>query len=510
MLGYLWRSKTGVAAVDDTPDFVEAGQSEAALALAASLPGSVFSEQSTRYHESVSSYYSQNCTSQRPGCIVRPRSTQEVSTALKTLRPFIDASFKKQESDATSRVQFAVRSGGHAFEHSMSNIDDGIVIDLSLIKTVDVADDCETTVIGTGNKWDNVYTKLDAMGLAVSGGRDSSVGVGGLTLGGGISYLSPLMGMVCDNIVDYEVVLADGTITHATATQNEDLWRALKGGSNNFGIVTHFTSKTVPFGKIWGGYFYWTAGQMKNLLRAFHEVNRPENFDPHAAGPILAFAYQSALGVKGCGGSIVYTKPEAWPAVWTPFRKIWRLWSTTGIRSLTSVAQEMHGLAPHGLRQAVFTTTIKNDLESILHFETLYHEAAEKVKHCYKLTFALTVQPLTRGIFTKGEPNVLGLEGRDPKDSFVIVLCCPGWTRAEDDETIIAASKALIEAGEKFAESRGAGERYRYLNYAAKEQNPLDGYGHENLEFMRQVSRKYDPDSIFQRAVPGGFKLGMY
>lgn len=336
------------------------------------------------------------------------------------------------------------------------------------------------------------------------------------------------MGMVCDNILEYEIVLADGTIARATQTENADLWQALKGGGNNFGIVTQFTAKTIPFSKVWGGYFYWPWSQTTKLLRTFHEFNKAENFDEHAAGPILAFGYKSSIGMKGGSGSIIYTKPEPWPAAWAPFGKLWRIWSTAGVRTLSSVTRELHDLAPHGNRyvhgvfarpeisltnrdsQALYTTTIKNDLESILYFEGLFNKAVEKVKCVYRVQFPLTFQPLTPGVFRKGSPNVLGLESRDPSESFVIVLACPNWVREEDDETVFSAAKEMIEAGEAFSEARGAGERYRYLNYAARCQDPLPGYGAENVEFLQAVSRKYDPDGIFQRAVPGGFKLGLY
>jgi FAD/FMN-containing dehydrogenase len=97
-------------------------------------------------------------------------------------------------------------------------------------------------VIGAKWKWGDVYKKLEAKGLAIAGGRNSEVGVRGLTLGGGLPLFSPRFGMVCSNIIECEIVLADGEVATASATKNPYLWRVL----SNFGIVTRFSSR-IPF-----------------------------------------------------------------------------------------------------------------------------------------------------------------------------------------------------------------------------------------------------------------------
>lgn len=90
-----------------------------------------------------------------------------------------------------------------------------------------------------------MYTELDKQGLATIRGRAASVGVGGLITGGGVSF-SPRYGYVAENVEDFEVVLAGGEVVHANAETNADLRLALRGGSNNFGIVTSFTMRTFP------------------------------------------------------------------------------------------------------------------------------------------------------------------------------------------------------------------------------------------------------------------------
>ncbi len=138
----------------------------------------------------------------------------------------------------------------------------GVVIDMSRFNEVTPAEDGKSIVVGFGARWMDVSRVNDQKGLAVLCGRNSAVGVGGLTLGGGpldgpfqanatpggLSFLSPRYGLVCSNVICDEIVLASGTITTASATTNSDLWRPLKGGSNNFGVVTRFTFRCFPCG----------------------------------------------------------------------------------------------------------------------------------------------------------------------------------------------------------------------------------------------------------------------
>ncbi|KAL8879214.1 MAG: hypothetical protein Q9198_003133 [Flavoplaca austrocitrina] len=97
--------------------------------------------------------------------------------------------------------------------------------------------------VGAGARWSAVYQALDAVGVGVAGGRVATVGVGGLVTGGGISYFAPRYGFVCDQVVNYEIVLANGTAVNSNAENNSDLWFALKGGSNNFGDGTQNVAK---------------------------------------------------------------------------------------------------------------------------------------------------------------------------------------------------------------------------------------------------------------------------
>jgi FAD/FMN-containing dehydrogenase len=132
--------------------------------------------------------------------------------------------------------------------------------------------------IGPGARWKEVYVELEKHGRLVAGGRNGKVGVGGLLLGGGLTFFTGQRGFACDDVVSYEVVLADGRIITADASNDhKDLFIALKGGSGNFGIVTKFKMQTFICDKIWGGFRILSKDNTEAALEAI------EDFVPRAA-----------------------------------------------------------------------------------------------------------------------------------------------------------------------------------------------------------------------------------
>ncbi|EFX00462.1 FAD-binding domain containing protein [Grosmannia clavigera kw1407] len=182
-------------------------------------------------------YWSQQQALTLSACRFTPASATDVSLAVLTLR--------------VTSCQFAVKSGGHAAFAGASNIDAGLTIDLSGLNGITVSQDQSQTSIGAENLWYDVYTHLDPMNITVIGGRVAAIGVGGLTLGGGMSFFSGRYGWACDNVNSYEVVLADGSIRSVSYDSvYSDLYWALRGGGNNFGIVTSFDFATYPQGNL--------------------------------------------------------------------------------------------------------------------------------------------------------------------------------------------------------------------------------------------------------------------
>jgi hypothetical protein len=190
----------------------------------------------------------------KPACIVLPRSTAEVATALKAL--------------VAAGQPFAIRSGGHTNWAGSNNIEGGVTVDLSLLNIVTFDETSEIASIGPGSRWREVYAELKKYGRVVAGGREGNVGVAGLLLGGGNTFFTARKGWACDNVVSYEVVLSDGSVIDADVENHTDLFRALKGGSNNFGIVTNFQMSTIKCDKVWGGMTFYPKQTIPSTIEA--------------------------------------------------------------------------------------------------------------------------------------------------------------------------------------------------------------------------------------------------
>lgn len=157
--------------------------------------------------------------------------------------------------------------------------------------------------------------------------------------------------MVCDNILSYEVVLANGTIIHASSTENADLWKSLKGGGSNFGIVTKFLARAFPTGNVWAGFHFYPFWKVSRLIDAFHSFSGLQSFDEKAASPVFSLNYvNSPFSLKIVCVNIIHTKPETWPNVWRAFKAIWPRWSMGKIRTVNEAAVDLAKLAPSGKR----------------------------------------------------------------------------------------------------------------------------------------------------------------
>ena len=160
-----------------------------------------------------------------------------------------------------------------------------------------------------------------------------------------------------------------------------------------------------------------------------------------------------------------------------------------------------------GRRQVFGTTTIKNDPSTLAAAYDAYRETMVSIRRVKVpgLIFTLILQPLLPDWAHRGDPNVLGLE--DTHEPLVMVSFTVNWTDARDDELVKKITRETIERIEAFAEANDTGHRYRYLNYCSEWQRPFDGYGEENRRFLQAVSRRYDPEGLFQKGCKGGFKL---
>lgn len=171
-----------------------------------------------------------------------------------------------RENDLT----LAVRGGSHSVP-GFGTCDDGLVIDLSRMKGIRVDSKNRTVRAEGGCTWGDVDHATHAFGLATPGGIISTTGVGGLTLGGGIGYLSRKYGLSCDNLMSADVVTADGRLLTASAEENGDLFWALRGGSGNFGVVTSFEFRAHPVSTIFAGAILYPLEQSRDALRMYRD-----------------------------------------------------------------------------------------------------------------------------------------------------------------------------------------------------------------------------------------------
>lgn len=450
------------------------------------------------YRKELTTYWATQNREVSPSCFVLPSTTEDVSTILKILNAANEASPKS--------CQFAVRSGGHTPIGRWNNIEDGVTIDLSRLNQVKISGDRQTVAIGPGNRWGDVYTKLDANNLATTGGRVASVGVGGLLTGGGISFFTPRYGLACDNVKNFEVVLANGGIVHANNATNPDLFRALKGGSSNFGIVTRFDMATFDQGPFYGGLaFLKTAarGKIFNWFEQFPKVN-----DPYAHIIVsFTFAYLLGVTVPVSTANFQYTQPNLKPAIFQPL--LANAISNTGrISTHGDFTNEIKNLNPDDHRQIFMSFSHQNSAQFMEEVYTLSQAGYNRIKASVPgIQWSTSFQPLSSRTLAKSAlwgGNSLGLE--DAPDTTIVLLTVT-WSKSTSDKTVEMAAKSFYNEVESAAKAANKFSRFIYLNYAADFQDPISRYGPESAARLTAASRKYDPKGIFQTKMPGGFKV---
>jgi FAD/FMN-containing dehydrogenase len=162
----------------------------------------------------------------------------------------------------------AVRGGGHN-GGGLGSCDDGVVIDLSPMRQIDVDAANKTVRVGGGCTWGEVDSATHEVGMATPCGIIGTTGVGGLTLGGGIGHIARKHGLSIDSLLEAEMVLADGSIVRANADENPDLFWAIRGGGGNFGVVTSFLFRMHPVNMVQAGPTFWPLEESADVLRAY-------------------------------------------------------------------------------------------------------------------------------------------------------------------------------------------------------------------------------------------------
>jgi FAD/FMN-containing dehydrogenase len=313
---------------------------EALSSLSAAFRGPIVQPGDPGYDEARAVYNGMH--DRFPALIVQPVNSADVVTAVR---------FASEQ-----KLLLSIKGGAHNVNGFASN-DVGIVIDLSLMRSVFVDPAAKTAVVGGGATWGDVDHATHVYGLATPGGILSTTGVAGLTLGGGFGYLTRQYGLCCDNLLSAEIVTADGRIVTASAGENPDLFWAIRGGGGNFGVATRLTFKLHPVSTVYGGPIFFPADASAQVLRFFREfiASAPREisafFGYHEAPP-APFVPQELQGHKACAIVVCYTGPldQAEAAV-------------KPIREAAPVALDLCGPIPYPALNSMFDALLPSGLQ---------------------------------------------------------------------------------------------------------------------------------------------------
>jgi FAD/FMN-containing dehydrogenase len=237
----------------------------------------------------------------RPGVIAQCAGVEDVVRAIR---------FGRDQG-----LEIAVRGGGHGVA-GKSLTDGGLVIDLRRMSSVVVDPDARTATVAGGATMSHLDRATEPHGLATTGGRVSTTGVGGYTLGGGDGWLARKMGLACDNLLSVELATADGSVLRASETENPELFWALHGGGGNFGVATSLTFRLHELPSVTAMLLIWPADAAPEVLRTYRDFieSAPDEVGGgtlYATGPEADFVPESLVGKLIYAILVVHAGPEA-------------------------------------------------------------------------------------------------------------------------------------------------------------------------------------------------------
>ncbi|KAL0764064.1 hypothetical protein CaCOL14_013391 [Colletotrichum acutatum] len=476
---------------------VESSEFKCCLALLKDdvLSGKVLTPCNEDFHHRLESYYSANAA-EPPRCMVLPQTAEDVARTIHII--------------SARRCPFGMRSGAHSAFSGSNGLKGGITFDLGYMNSTEYDPSTGIASIRPGSNWGNVYSALDPFGVTAVGGRASVVGVGGFTTGGGYSFHSNRRGFACDNVVNFEVVLANGSIIDANAHENSGLWRALKGGSGNFGFVTRVDVEVVRSTQIWGGITTYDLSKTGDVIDAYVNFVNTMDKDP-ASQAIVTLLY----GQQGLSLVAVLTNSDAKSTApaFQEFASIANVSSTARVGSVAEMVPEFTGPTPLGL-YANWRTGMTSHSALIMDFVLVivpkYTERMKLAAPASDFELLTQFQPVTKSMVAHGDKrggNVLGL-GRVIADGPALMwLLALTVDTAENQELIWPLLLELERAINEFAVEEGLQEDWEFLNYSGLDQTPISHYGEETVHFMRNISLEYDPGRVFQDLRKTGFRI---
>jgi FAD/FMN-containing dehydrogenase len=383
----------------------------------------------------------------------------------------------------------AVRGGGHN-GGGLGTCNDGLVIDLSRMRSVRVDPDARTVRVDGGCTWGDVDHATHAFGMATPCGFISTTGVGGLTLGGGIGYLTRKHGLTIDNLLEADVVLADGRIVTASPRRNEDLFWALRGGGGNFGVVTSFLFKLHAVDTVSAGPMLWPLEHTAEVMQFYREFILSASEDLNGFFAVMtvppAPPFPEAIHLKKMCG-IVWChagRPQDLETVMRPVRKLRKpAFEFVGQMPFPMLQSMFDGLYPPGLQwywKADFVTTL-SDQAIAAHVE---HASRLPTMHSTMHLYAID------GAAHRVAPTDTAFAYRDANWAEVIVGVDPN---PAGKDAIVSWARAYYEATHPFG-TGGA-----YVNFMMDDEpDRVRASYRENYDRLVTVKTKYDPKNYFR------------
>lgn len=405
----------------------------------------------------------------RPALIARCRGVADVITAVTVAR--------EQE------LLVAVRGGGHNVAGN-AVCDGGLMIDLSLMKGIRVDPAARTVRVEPGCLWREVDHETQAFGLATVGGTISATGVAGLTLGGGVGWLSPRYGMAIDNLLAADVVTADGELRHVSAEENPDLFWALRGGGGNLGIVTSFEFQLHQVGPtVLGGLILHPVEQAEAVLRFYRgfAAAQPDELTTYAAILTLPDGTQ-VIALVPCYSGPSHAEGERVLASLRAFGA--PLADTVGPMPYVALQSMLDGAFPWGRRNYWKSSYVAGFSDAAI---------ATLVAHARQAPSPGSVTLIQ---------DFHGAPGRVPADATAFahrhaphaLTVLANWETAAEDEGNIGWARDFHAAMQPYLE---AGVYVNELGHDEAAERVRAAYG-ANWERLAAVKARYDPENRFR------------
>jgi len=444
----------------------------AVVELKGQIRGEVVLPGEERYEEARKVYNAM--IDKRPAAVVRSTGVADVIAAVKAAR--------------MDGLSIAVRGGGHSVP-GFGTADDALVVDLGRMKGIRVDPAAQTARAEGGCTWGDFNHATHAFGLATTGGVVSTTGIAGLTLGGGMGYLSRRAGLSIDNLHSADVVLADGTFVTASERENPDLFWALRGGGGNFGVVTNFEYRLHPVRDIVGGAMFFEVDDAEEVMRAYdaYLTKAPRELYVLFAwliAPPLPFIPEDRHGDILCGLVVCWSgPPEESDRAFAPLRKVARVAEHIEQMPYPTMNTLFDALNPPGLQQ-YWKAVLAKDLSDGAIEAHMKHgprvPSALSTLVIFPINGAVHDVPLGATAFGHRDAKysvVISGVGRDPKDNEANI----GWVR-----DYYQALAPHSEAG-------------AYINFVPGDEadRVQANYG-PNFERLRRLKAKFDPGNVFR------------